>query len=174
MTEDHFWQIILRTCRSDSRASDQWAQRLMDDLSQLPADEIVEWNHIFDRLVAQAYTIDLMAACYIINTGAGDDGFYYFRGWLVGMGREIYYNALRDPDSLADYVLPYSAGVDAEAEIYWAAHYAWMKVTGNPDTAPYPARKEAATLVGEGWDFDDDEEMRKRLPRLTAFYGDDW
>ena len=106
-------------------------------------------------------------AAYVINGGASDDGFYYFRCWLIGMGRRVYEAALADPDSLADAVLP---GIDAEAEIYAAAHSAWMAVTGRPDTDPYPARNEGAELRGEAWDFDDDEEVRRRLPRLAAIY----
>src|SRR4051812_30190774 len=77
MTDKRFWLIIDRACKSDSRMSDEWNDNLVSELQQLSPDEIIEWNHIFDRLVAQACTIDLMAACYIMNTGAGDDGFYY-------------------------------------------------------------------------------------------------
>jgi hypothetical protein len=172
MTHEHFWTIIERACKSDRRLSDQWRGNLVAGLADLRADEIVEWNHLFDRFVANACTVELMAACYIMNTGAGDDGFYYFRCWLVGMGKDVYQKALRDADSLADVALPYSSGIDAEAEIYGAAHAAWMQVTGKPDTAPYPARNEAAELVGDVWDFDDDELMRKHLPRLTAFYAE--
>ena len=35
----------------------------------------------------------------------------------------------------------------------------------NPGRHPYPE-------LGAGWDFDDDEEMRKRLPRLSALFAD--
>jgi hypothetical protein len=170
MSDERFWQIIDRACRSNSCVSEQWHANLVFELQQLSPDEIVEWNHIFDRLVAQACTIDLMAACYIMNTGAGDDGFYYFRCWLVGMGKDVYERALKNPDSLADVALPYSSGVDAEAEIYGAAHAAWQRVSGKADTDPYPARNESAELVGDDWDFDNESQMRERLPRLTAFF----
>jgi hypothetical protein len=170
MTHNQFWQIVDTACRSDPRSSDEWDRRLIESLGQLPAEEIIEWNHIFDRLVADAYTIDLMAACYLMNTGAGDDGFYYFRCWLVGMGKEIYSAAITNPDSLADVALPYSEGIDAEAEIYATAHQAWMQVTGQSDTADYPARNESAELVGDDWDFDNSDLMRQHLPRLAAFY----
>jgi hypothetical protein len=59
---------------------------------------------------------------------------------------------------------------DAGAEIYAAAHQAWMVVTGQSDTDPYPSRNESAELRGEDWDFDNDEEVRRRLPRLAALY----
>lgn len=172
MTDDNFWQIIDTACCSDPQSFEDWEQRLTEALAQLPAAEIVEWNHEFDRLAAQAYRTDLWAAAYLINAGASDDGFYYFRCWLIGMGKQIYYNAIADPDSLADVVSPtwLAEGIDAEAEIYGAAHRAWMRVTGQPDTADYPARNEFAELVGEEWDFDDTTEMHKRLPRLAALY----
>ncbi len=105
-----------------------------------------------------------------MNTGAGNDGFYYFRCWFVGMGKEVYEKAIIDPDILAQVALPRSSGIDAEAEIYGAAHDAWMQVSGQPDTAPYPARNESAELKGAHWDFENDELMREHLPKLSAFY----
>lgn len=172
MTHDQFWQIIEDACQSDPRSAEEWDTRLVDALAQLPADEIIEWNHMFDRLAAQAYRIDLWAAAYLINGGASDDGFYYFRCWLIGMGKQIYNDAIANPDSLANVASPkwFAEGIDAEAEIYAAAHLAWMRVTGQPDTADYPARNESAELVGEDWDFDNPEAMRQQLPQLAALY----
>lgn len=172
MTEDRFWQIVHDACRSDPHTAEEWDERLIDALRQLPASEIIKWNHLFDRFAARAYCIDLWAAAYLINGGASDDGFYYFRCWLIGMGQRIYEAAIRDPDTLADVATPdwYKQGIDAEAEIYAAAHRAWMHVTSEPDTADYPARNESAQLVGEDWNFDDREEMKRRLPRLASVY----
>jgi hypothetical protein len=147
--------------------AEEWDERLQAALEKLEPGEIIEWNHIFDRLAARAYTVDLWGAAYLINGGASDDGFYYFRCWLIGMGREVYEAAVANPDSLADAVVQ---GIDAEAEIYAAAHQAWMTVTGRSDTDPYPARNERAELRGEDWDFDDDAEVRRHLPRLAAMY----
>jgi len=165
MTEAHFWDIVSRACRSDSTG--EWARSLQGELEKLEPAEIIEWNHTFDRLVAKAYTIDMWGAAYLINGGASDDGFYYFRCWLVGAGRDVYETAIANPDNLAEFMAP---GVDAEAEIYAAAHQAWMTVTGRPDTDPYPARNEKAELQGEDWDFNDDDEVRQHLPRLAVKY----
>ena len=167
MNQERFWDIIAAACPPDPRRSGEWDDKLRAVLSNHPPDEIIEWNHIFDRLAAGAYTVDLWAAAYTINGGASDDGFYYFRCWLICMGREVYEAALADPDSLADAVV---TGIDAEAETFTAAHQAWMEVTGRPDTDPYPARKEFAELRGEDWDFDNKEQVRRRLPRLAALY----
>ncbi len=170
MTRDQFWDIIQAACGSDRHWTDHWPERLTNELTRFSANEIVEWDRIFDQLVAAAYTSDLIAACCFMNAGAGDDGFYYFRCWLVGMGRAVYSAAIIDADNLVDVALPLSTGIDAEAEIYSAAHQAWMHVTGMPDTAEYPVRIEPAQLVGEDWDVDDSGLVSRRLPRLAAFY----
>lgn len=169
MNHEQFWRIIAESRPSRDAHPEQCEPRLIELLKQLEADEIVAWNHIFDQLAKDAYTVDHLAACNLINGGAGDDGFYYYRCWLIGMGREVYENAMASPDSLADVV---SGNDDSEAEIYAAAHTAWMAVTGNPDTAPYPARSETTEMKGEDWDIDDKAELAKRFPRLWRMF--DW
>lgn len=165
MNQEEFWNIVAEACRTDPRKSEEWDGQLRVVLSTRSPDEIIEWDRIFEWLAAQAYTVDLWGAAYIINGGASDDGFYYFRCWLICMGQKVYEAAILNPDSLADVVVP---GIDAEAETYAAAHRAWMTVTGRPDTDPYPAHVERAALRGEVWDFDDEEEVQRRLPRLAA------
>jgi len=167
MNHERFWSIVATACHSDPREEEEWDDRLRAELVNLQPDEIIEWNHIFDRLAARAYSRDLWAAAYLINGGASDDGFYYFRCWLIGMGRDVYELAVANPNSLAAVVAP---GIDAEAEIYAAAHYAWMTVAGKTDTDHYPARNERAELLGERWDSDDDEEVRRRFPCLAWMY----
>jgi hypothetical protein len=167
MDEELFWSVVAKACRFDPRHAEEWDGRLYAQLMKFEPAEIIEWNHSIDRLAARAYTTDLWGAAYLINGGASDDGFYYFRCWLIGMGREVYEAAVAKPDRLADAVVQ---GIDAEAEIYGAGHQAWMAVTGRPDTDPYPARNEWAELRGEHWNFDDDAEVRRRLPRLAAMY----
>ena len=63
------------------------------------------------HLVAQAHRWDLGAAAYLMRGGYSDDGFDYFRGWLIAQGRSRRERALADPDSLAD------AGVDPDDDM---------------------------------------------------------
>ncbi len=174
MDVDQFWDIISEACQSDPRSSEEWAGRLQTVLVKYEPNDIVEWNRIFDRFAANAYTTDLIAACCLINTGAGSDGFYYFRCWLIGMGREVYDSAVANADTLADRFHPglTAQGIDAEAEIYAAAHKAWIAVTGKSYEDDYPARDERTELQGESWDTEDDAEVRRRLPRLAAMFLD--
>ena len=167
MEQQAFWNIIEKSRPSKKSHPEECKSQLAGLLKSLDADEIVEWNHIFDQLAKDAYALDQLAACNLINGGAGDDGFYYYRCWLIGRGQVVYENAMANPDSLADVV----SGGDAEAEIYAVAHRAWMEVTGNPDTAPYPARNEDAELKGEDWSIEDKAELAKRMPNLFAKFG---
>ncbi len=168
MDGKQFWDIIAACC-TNPRSVDEWNDALFQALARLTPEAILEFDRIFDDLASAAYTVDLWGAAYLINGGASDDGFYYFRCWLIGMGKQAYENALADPDTLADVLVP---GIDAEAEIYAEAHKAWEQVTGKPDEYPLvlPARHCGGTLRGENWNFDDDAEMRKRFPRLSAIY----
>jgi Protein of unknown function (DUF4240) len=164
MNQECFWKIIA-DCNLSAIDPNEWSEILITHLRKLPPEEIIEWNHIFDRFVAAAYTYDLIAACIIINWGACDDGLYYFRCWLVGMGQAVYEAALIDPDSLAAVVDPHAG---AESGIFWAAHQAWMFASGQPDTADYPARNEYAELKGDEWDVDNNVLRQQHLPKLFA------
>ena len=53
-------------------------------------------------MLAASYREDLWGAAYLINGGASDDGFEYFRGWLMTQGRAVFARAVADPDSLAE------------------------------------------------------------------------
>ncbi|TYB52801.1 DUF4240 domain-containing protein, partial [Nonomuraea sp. PA05] len=116
-----------------------------------------------------AHRADLWGAAYLINGGCSDDGFEYFRCWLVGQGREVYEAALDDPDSLAEYgpvrgcVLDGSDECECEPFMY-APERAHMRVTGHE----LPEGTGAHPELGGMWDFDDVGEMSRRYPRLSA------
>ncbi len=40
----------------------------------------------------------------VVNGGCSDDGFEYFRGWLIGQGGAYFEAALKDPERAADNV----------------------------------------------------------------------
>lgn len=167
MDESTFWQIIAACCAQSSRDSDEWEQTLEAELAKLEPAEIIRFEHIFSKLINRAYTVDLWGAAYLMNGGASDDGFYHFRCWLIGMGRQVYEAAIADPDSLAGWL---TQGEYAYSGIYVAPLHAWKVVTGNQTLDDFPLRNENVTLCGEDWDFDDGMQAHRRLPRLAALY----
>jgi hypothetical protein len=172
MDEKRFWDIIARACKRGADPQ-EWDDNLVQQLARLPPEEIVAWGHLFDQKTNALYTVDHWGAAYTINGGASDDGFYYFRCWLVGMGKKVYEAALADPDSLADVVSP---DEEYEAEIYSVAAAAWeargLAEADFHKAAEALGRRLDSKLKGRDWDFDDDAKVRKKLPRLAALYLD--
>jgi hypothetical protein len=178
MNEHTFWDII-RAASSRVQANPdafgrEMQQSLKSELLKAPADEIMHFRRLFDQKTDLAYSNLLWGAAYLINGGCSDDSFYYFRCWLVGMGPEVYENALRNPDSLADVL---DGDWPMHASHASAASQAWQERTGREDMAFYdelerlgPLPSERGEEENEDWDFDDDDEMRQRYPRLSRIY----
>ena len=96
-----FWRIIAaaRSARGNDRESR--VEALRERLAGLPPRELQSFQNHYDSLITAAYRWDLWGAAYIINGGCSDDGFRYFRDWLISEGEEVYQAALADPESLA-------------------------------------------------------------------------
>ena len=174
MDDKRFWDIIAVACKIEGDDPDfevEWYDALVEQLVTLPHEDIVRFDRWFDDRTDALYTRDHWGAAYLINGGASDDGFYYFRCWLVGMGKRVYEAALKDPDTLADVV---NSSIDYEAEIYSVARAAWERLGLDEDDFDRAykklGRRKKAKLKGEDWAFNDDEEMRRRLPRLFELY----
>ena len=177
MTLDEFWEHIKKTKRKDPEAH---VEKLTARLSKLHSDEVVDFDHWWNLLAREAYHWNLWAAAYLMNGGCSDDGFTDFRSWLILKGRDVFQTAVSNPDTLADIADPDED--EATCECYPALR-AWFAATGRAEddagytawsaacAAKYPARQPPPEL-GDGWDFDDDDEMRKRLPRLAELYLD--
>jgi hypothetical protein len=175
---DTYWDLVdeARSGVADPvEDADRVAARLVDLLAECPVPEILQAEVRFQELQRRSYRWDLWAAAYLIRGGCSDDGFDYFRGWLVMQGRRAWEAAVADPDSLADTVRSSETFAECEDALAVAgdAHAratgdrdgfwpAWEAVPGARASLP------ADDPVGEQWDFDDDDVMRVRLPRLSA------
>jgi Protein of unknown function (DUF4240) len=140
-------------------------------------EAILDWDRIHSELQVESYRWDLWGAASLINGGCGDDGFDYFRGWLLGQGRAVWEAAVADPDSLADHPQVRAHRPDRESRFYFecedilgVAYEAYQALTGQVFTPEVPGRYPWPGFpdLGERWDFDDAAEMRARYPRLWA------
>jgi hypothetical protein len=178
MRTDDFWAVIEKATGIDKATADrpgspgEVAERAVAELATRDAEEIVAWGRHLDKVMAASGKEDLWAAAYLINGGCSDEGFDHFRGWLIAHGRDVVSGAVREPDSLADLPAVRSAassGAVFEAEeVLSIADVAYTQVTGSdlPASDVARTRPEAAML----WDFDDEDEMGRRLPRLSALF----
>jgi len=178
MDKQQFWQLIeeARSKASDPDDGEEVARRTASTLAGQPPEEIAAAQQVLWDLMADSYRNPLWAAAYVINGGCSDDGFDYFRGWLITQGRQVFEQVVADPDALAE--LPVvraaaDAGLEFECEealaIAWDAHImaTGEELPGDVFTIRYPELDPAWNF-----DFDDRDEMTCCLPRLAALHLD--
>ena len=168
MDETQFWKVIKRARSEAGGDPEATAELVQEQLAELPAPEIESFDAILSSKIAAAYTWKLWGAAYLMNGGCSDDGFEYFRAWLVAQGQKVYEAALADPDSLARVADPEDDRNECEDMLYVAMR-AYESVTGKQ--LPLPAvKRQAPEPSGERWDFDDPEATAEHLPRLARKY----
>jgi hypothetical protein len=118
----------------------------------IPREEIVAAGHALQELMVGSYRTPLWAAAYVVNGGCSNDGFDYFRGWLIVQGREVFEHVVADPDALADLPVihaqaPSEAYLECEDTLYIASR-AHRAATG---VASRDAMKERASAPGGCW-----------------------
>jgi hypothetical protein len=154
---------------------DAHVQALHTLLSALSLQDIVAFEVAFRRYLNDAYTWDLWGAAYVIHGGCSDDGFEYFRRWLVSGGRKVYEAALADPDSLAELdARPGPDGLWEFEEIYEVAAAVFSEKGGSGDVRDHSEQEAGLGESGPAGDaFEDDEEhLARRYPKLWDRFGD--
>jgi len=170
MNTGQFWRLMEDARARVPRPSDGDAVAALAAvrLSAFPREEIVSAQRVLSGLMAASYRNRLWAAAYLINGGYSDDGFEYFRGWLIAQGREVFERSVADPDSLAD--LPVCGRRERDwlecEDVLYIPLRAHRAATG--EVLPEEAYSVSYPELDTGWDFDDRTEMGRRLPRLTA------
>jgi hypothetical protein len=172
MRTDDFWAVIDRATADRPATPAVVAERAVAELASRDQEDIVAWGRHLDKVMVASGTEDLWAAAYLINGGVDEAGFDAFRGWLIAHGRKAVAAVVASPDVLAT-VASVKAVADSGAtcsaeEVLGIAERAYEQATGNPLPAgePLKIRPEVADL----WDFDNEEEMHRRLPRLAALF----
>ena len=174
MDEDRYWQMI--TDSIDESGGDRECQEnvLISSLEKLEPVNIIGFRLRTDKLLYDTYNPEMWCAGYIMNGGCSDDGFEYFRLWIIAQGRQVYENAKQNPDSL-------STAIGDEIEefydfesLWYVALKAFENKTGKEiynfldeenfkfSEADYPRDFEF------NWQGDDPDSMKKICPNLFA------
>ncbi|MBC3840900.1 DUF4240 domain-containing protein [Streptacidiphilus sp. 4-A2] len=178
MDTQEFWKLVAEARREVPEPADgrPVAERAAALLAARPRAEIVAAQQALWELMADSYRNPLWAAAYLINGGCSDDGFDYFRGWLITQGRDVFERVVEDPETLAELPVVRAAaadGTDLDCEatlgIAWNAHKA---ATG--EQLPPGSFSIRYPKLDPAWafDFDDRKEVDRRLPRLSALFRD--
>jgi hypothetical protein len=161
---DRFWALVDHARRGGAGCH-RVAHRLTDTLVALPPAAIEEFGHELSRRMAESYRWDLWAVAYVANGGASDDGFDYFRGWLITRGRRQFEQALRDPPAAVAGASRLLSFMPFECEeMLGVAHEAYERVA----RAPLPRRTAVPwpnPPVGKPWT---EETIEQVYPGLTA------
>ena len=99
--EDLYWKIVYESLKKTNNQDDQ-EEYLVSRIQKLLPAEIIGFSLRTDKLLYDTYTSDIWCAGYIMNGGCSDDGFEYFRCWIISRGKETYYKTKENPDYLVN------------------------------------------------------------------------
>jgi hypothetical protein len=166
-----FWRTIDDAIAASSGSRPALEHHLRDALLASGTEACLAFDALLGDLIADAYTWDLWGAVHLINGGCSDDGFVYFRCWLITQGEATYLRAVREPDSLADVVDPEQEDEDHEYEdLLYLGRSCYEELTDDimPDDYAAPGSCGPDAPRGNRWQEDD---LARRLPRLAELYG---
>ena len=169
LDEDLFWSIIDKSLRSTKNQDDQ-EQFLIKEIGTLTPKQMIGFRLRTDKLLYDTYNSQMWCAGYIMNDGCSDDGFEYFRNWVISRGKDTYYKAKQNPDNII-------SEVDENAEMYefesfwYVALKAFEQKTGK-ELYDYIDEENFKTKEGNypnfefTWQEEDPQSMKKVCPKL--------
>lgn len=175
INKESFWELIHEAKNACGQDMDAMLDHLKDRLVSMGPTQAQNFHDIIHAYEDLADKFGLWDAAGIMNEyGCSDDGFIDFRAWLIAQGREVYFAALADPDSLAD-VVPY--GDCCFEQLSYVGDYAYEQLTGKSaydqtDWSAYEAllmKLEQDIVYKDGIEFPrEGADLKKYLPRLCA------
>lgn len=175
INKESFWDLIheaKNACGQDMDAMLAYLKDRLVSMGPTQAQNFHDIIHVYEDLADKFGLWD--AAGIMKEYGCSDDGFIDFRAWLIAQGREVYFAALADPDSLAD-VVPY--GDCRFEQLSYVGDYAYEQLTGKSaydqtDWSAYEAllmKLEQEIVYKGGIEFPrEGADLKKYLPRLCA------
>lgn len=164
--QDWFWEIIERS-RANGKGEEAQLAALRSELESMDEKSIERFGAIFSSNMAKSYTWDLWGAAYVIMGGASDDGFEYFRVWMISRGRTFFEAAQSQPDELATLIPDEFDDVPEFETLAYVASEVWAAKTGKapnemPTQPPMVYSKEPS---GTPWK-ENEQELKARYPKL--------
>lgn len=159
MDNTRFWSLIEQSWQGPDDCEAQ-AERLTALLETLAPEEICDFDRHFARRRVQAYRWDLWGVAYLINGGCSDDGFEYFRCWLIAQGQKAFAAALADPETVAELMQADEQILECE-DVMYAADYAYENVTGTE--MPHTDIEYPSEPAGVRWQ---EEDLERLYPAL--------
>lgn len=165
-----FWSIIEAARKAAPSDAEDFAEAVRAELEKLPATDIIAFQSDLDALMDTLFRWDLWGAAYIMNFGCSDDGFEYWRCWLIAQGQHICEAAIANPESLAATALRYGEPGQFECEslMYMPAEALDEK---SDDEMPRASNRPTEP-AGEMWEEEGDD-LEKKFPKLWAKFSEE-
>lgn len=173
MNQVEFWQLIDAAQQEAKGEAELLEAKLVEALAQNLPNDIIDFEILLQKYILEADDFRIMAAQKIIQGWVSDDPYLYFRCWLISQGEHVYFEALRNPDFLAE-IDATEDTIDFEPLLYIATE-AYSMTTGNSEEDESFPRSVAyeqgldydgpTETKGEDWT---DEQLPMLLPRLWA------
>ena len=165
MNEEDFWKLIDKSRTASNNNYQTQISSLKTILLTLEPADIEKFDNTFTALLAASYDYKLWGASYVINGGCSDDCFDYFRQYLIGHGKEKFYQTIKDPESCASWIK--SEEEDNWEGLQYPSMEAYKQLTGKEIPKTYQPKVE---LKGKPFD---EETVMKQYPKLAKkFMGD--
>ena len=172
MDEEQFWAIVQTAVDEAGDDEDEYLEVAKRELSKLSLKEMIGFRLRTDKLLYDSYTSEMWCAGYLMNGGCSDDGFEYFRLWVISRGRKAYEAAMANPDNLIDYIGDDDEMDFFEFELFWYVALEAFEEAVDAELYDYVDDDNFKTCEGNypnfefNWEEDDSESMQKLCPRL--------
>ncbi|MBD3882340.1 DUF4240 domain-containing protein [Phormidium tenue FACHB-886] len=161
MTEAQFWEIIELSRKGGCESQ---GNRLQAILFERSPQEIVAFDRCLRQKLIESYRWDLWGVAYLINGGCSEDGFVYFRGWLIAQGQQAYKAILADPQRILEFLTGDEEELECEALLH-ASSNTYEDVMG--EAMPTSEITEPIAPTGEPWQ---PEDLPVRFPKIAERY----
>jgi hypothetical protein len=169
LDENIYWAIVNKSARS-AKSQDGQERYLIKEIGKLTPTEMIGFRLRTDKLLYDTYNSQMWCAGYIMNGGCSDDMFEYFRTWVISRGKETYYMAKDNPDTLINEVI--EGEEFYEFENFWYVALKAFKNNTGQDLYDFIDYEKFVTCEGKypqfnfTWQEDDPESMRNICPML--------
>ena len=177
MDEEQFWAIVQTAVDEAGNDEDEYLEVVKRELSKLSLKEMIGFRLRTDKLLYDSYTSEMWCAGYLMNGGCSDDGFEYFRLWVISRGRKVYEAAMANPDNLIDYIDDDAEMDFFEFELFWYVALEAFEEAVDAELYDYVDDDNFKTCEGNypnfefNWEEDEPESMQKLCPRLFEKFG---
>lgn len=182
MNEDQFWRIIAQSLEKSNNKREQ-KEYIEKKLFLLPLKEILGFQLKVYQLMYDTYTSEMWCAIHLLFNGCSDDGFEYFRNWLLFRGKDSYYNAKQNPDTLLEVMEKAEKAYCYSMQYFWGvAMDTFEKRTGHffggyIDWDNFQPHESNHPPIELNWNDENSESIRKKIcPRIwnATYNGATW